>query len=107
VLLAIWGVWAFYGLTIEAFPDPTDTQVQIITSNPGQPAEEMERQVNIPIECERDAGPRAREEHHLFGLSLAIGDAPVQRGRPRWNTWLWLNQTPWRLAAPGRRAAQR
>ena len=31
-------------------PDPTDTQVNIITLYPGQPAEELERQVSIPIE---------------------------------------------------------
>ena len=27
LIVAIWGVWAYMGLTIEAFPDPTDTQV--------------------------------------------------------------------------------
>ena len=32
------GYFAYAGMTIEAFPDPTDTQVNIITSYPGQPA---------------------------------------------------------------------
>jgi heavy metal efflux system protein len=71
-LVAIWGVWAYSGLTIEAFPDPTDTQVQIITSNPGQPAEEMERQVSIPIERAVNGMPglaRVRSIN-LFGLSF-------------------------------------
>ena len=29
--LAIWGYYAYSRLTVEAFPDPTDTQVQVIT----------------------------------------------------------------------------
>ncbi len=71
-VLVAWGVYAFSGLTIEAFPDPTDTQVQIITSNPGQPAEEMERQISIPIERAVNGMPglaRVRSIN-LFGLSF-------------------------------------
>ncbi|RYE93163.1 MAG: efflux RND transporter permease subunit, partial [Myxococcales bacterium] len=71
-LVAAWGVWAFRGLTIEAFPDPTDTQVQIITVSPGQPAEEMERQVSIPLERVLNGTPgltRVRSIN-LFGLSF-------------------------------------
>jgi cobalt-zinc-cadmium resistance protein CzcA len=71
LLVAIWGIYAFQGLTIEAFPDPTDTQVQVITLNPGQPAEEMERQVSIPIERVVNGMPglaRVRSIN-LFGLS--------------------------------------
>ncbi len=70
-VVAVWGVWSFSGLTIEAFPDPTDTQVQIITLLPGQPAEEMERQVSIPIERVVNGMPgltRVRSIN-LFGLS--------------------------------------
>lgn len=71
-LLALWGVWAYSGLTIEAFPDPTDTQVQVIAKNPGQPAEEMERQVSLPIERAVNGIPglaRVRSIN-LFGLSF-------------------------------------
>jgi heavy metal efflux system protein len=71
LVVFVWGVYSFQGLTIEAFPDPTDTQVQIITSNPGQPAEEMERQVSIPIERAVNGMPglsRVRSIN-LFGLS--------------------------------------
>src|SRR5215467_9942088 len=41
VFLAGGGWYAYRNLTIEAFPDPTDTQVQIITLFPGQPTEEV------------------------------------------------------------------
>jgi hypothetical protein len=43
-LQAAWG-FSFSTLTTEAFPDPTDTQVNVITVFPGQPAEEVERQI--------------------------------------------------------------
>lgn len=72
ILVAIWGIYAFNGLTIEAFPDPTDTQVNIITLFPGQPAEELERQVSIPIERVVNGTPglaRVRSIN-LFGLSF-------------------------------------
>jgi len=67
-----WGLWAFYGLTIEAFPDPTDTQVQIITISAGQPAEEMERQVSIPLERVVNGMPGLARMRsiNLFGLSF-------------------------------------
>jgi cobalt-zinc-cadmium resistance protein CzcA len=72
VIVAVWGVWAFSGLTIEAFPDPTDTQVNIIAQNPGQPAEEMERQVSIPIERAVNGMPGLARVRaiNLFGLSF-------------------------------------
>jgi cobalt-zinc-cadmium resistance protein CzcA len=70
-LVAIWGVYAFQGTTIEAFPDPTDTQVNVITLYPGQPAAELERQVSIPLERALNGTPglsRLRSIN-LFGLS--------------------------------------
>lgn len=71
-LIVVWGVYAFNGLTIEAFPDPTDTQVQIISLNPGQPAEEMERQVSIPIERATNGMPGLARTRsiNIFGLSF-------------------------------------
>ncbi len=44
------GVIAFKNLPVEAFPDVTDTQVTVITLYPGRAAEEVERQVTIPLE---------------------------------------------------------
>ena len=44
------GLAAFKSLPIEAFPDVTDTQVNVITLFPGRAAEEVERQVTIPLE---------------------------------------------------------
>jgi cobalt-zinc-cadmium resistance protein CzcA len=72
VLLLVWGVISFRGVSIEAFPDPTDTQVNVITLMPGQSAEEMERQISIPIERTVNGTPglsRVRSIS-LFGLSF-------------------------------------
>src|SRR5512138_1680434 len=73
LIITAFGVWALKGLTIEAFPDPSDTQVNIITLYPGQPAEELERQVSIPLERALNGTPgltRIRV-NNLFGLSFA------------------------------------
>ena len=44
------GVWAFGQLSIEAYPDISDTQVVVISLYPGHAAEEIEQQVSVPIE---------------------------------------------------------
>jgi cobalt-zinc-cadmium resistance protein CzcA len=71
LIVAAFGVWSLGGLTIEAFPDPTDTQVNIITLYAGQPAEEMERQVSVPIERVVNGMPGLSRVRaiNLFGLS--------------------------------------
>jgi cobalt-zinc-cadmium resistance protein CzcA len=72
LLCMIWGLYSFRELTIEAFPDPTDTQVNIITLYSGQPAEELERQVSIPIEraVNGTMGLTKVRSTNLFGLSF-------------------------------------
>ncbi|MBC8131628.1 MAG: efflux RND transporter permease subunit, partial [Deltaproteobacteria bacterium] len=71
-LTTVAGVAAFRGLTVEAFPDPTDTQVNVITLVPGQPAEEIERQVGIPLERALNGmgGLSRLRNLSLFGLSF-------------------------------------
>jgi cobalt-zinc-cadmium resistance protein CzcA len=67
-----WGMYAYKNLTIEAFPDPTDTQVQIITLFSGQPAEEVERRVSLPLERALNGTPHLTgiRSISLFGLSF-------------------------------------
>ncbi|HEY0456946.1 MAG TPA: efflux RND transporter permease subunit, partial [Verrucomicrobiae bacterium] len=43
------GIVAFKNLPIEAFPDVSDIQVQVITLFPGRAPEEVEKQVTIPV----------------------------------------------------------
>ncbi len=72
VLLALGGYHSFKRLTIEAFPDPTDTQVQLITIFPGQPTEEVERRVSLPLERALNGTPGLTRLRSitLFGLSF-------------------------------------
>src|SRR6266567_8923842 len=72
VAIAAGGLYAYSNLTVEAFPDPTDTQVQVITLFPGQPTEEVERRISIPLERALNGTPglfRLRSIS-LFGLSF-------------------------------------
>ena len=50
LLFVLAGVIAFKNLSVEAFPDVTDTQVTVIALFPGRAAEEVEKQVTLPIE---------------------------------------------------------
>jgi cobalt-zinc-cadmium resistance protein CzcA len=66
------GVWSFTQLSIEAYPDISDTQVVVISLYPGHAAEEMEQQVTVPIERALNAVPNviARRSRTIFGLSV-------------------------------------
>jgi len=70
-LVAIMGVWAWYQLEIEAYPDISDNDVDIITQMNGLPAEEMEQQVTIPIERALNTVPGiiSKRSKTIFGLS--------------------------------------
>src|SRR5919204_2374249 len=46
------GLFAYRQLNIEAYPDPVPPLVDIVTQNPGQSSEEIERYITIPIEVQ-------------------------------------------------------
>lgn len=71
-VVLILGVVSFQQLTIEAFPDPTDTQVNVITLFDGQPTEEVERQIGLPLERALNGTPNMTRLRNLsmFGLSM-------------------------------------
>lgn len=71
---ALFGVMTFTKLKIEAFPDVTNVQVMVITLYPGQAAEEIEKQVTIPIERALTGVPRVLIQRSItsFGLSQVI-----------------------------------
>ena len=48
--LIIWGVWSAGKLPVDAVPDITNNQVQIITITPTLAAQETEQLVTYPIE---------------------------------------------------------
>ncbi|RVU21081.1 efflux RND transporter permease subunit [Methylobacterium oryzihabitans] len=69
-LLAV-GYGSFRILNIEAYPDPVPPLVDVITQNPGQSAEEIERYITIPLEVQLAGIPNATVVRtiSLFGLS--------------------------------------
>src|SRR5215831_7664656 len=72
VALVAMGLWAFSQLSIEAYPDISDTQVVVISTDPGHAAEEIEQQVTVPIERALNGVPDviARRSRTIFGLSV-------------------------------------
>ena len=46
------GLFAYKRLNIEAYPDPVPPLVDIVTQNPGQSSDEIERYITIPIEVQ-------------------------------------------------------
>jgi heavy metal efflux system protein len=66
------GLWSFAQLSIEAYPDISDTQVVVISVYPGHAAEEIEQQVSVPIERALNSVPHviARRSRTIFGLSV-------------------------------------
>lgn len=74
LLFALAGVIAFKSLSVEAFPDVTDTQVTVIALYPGRAAEEVEKQVTLPIETALSGLPNAIRlfSHTQFGLSFTV-----------------------------------
>src|SRR5580692_4252886 len=65
------GVVNFLKLNIEAYPDPVPPLVDVVTQNPGQSAEEIERYITIPIEIQMAGIPNVTSVRSisLFGLS--------------------------------------
>jgi cobalt-zinc-cadmium resistance protein CzcA len=68
------GVLAFNNLPVEAFPDVSDTQVNVIALYPGRAAEEVEKQVTIPIEIALTGIPNTVRvfTHTQYGLCFMM-----------------------------------
>src|SRR5690242_21849419 len=50
LVLAVFGVYAFKNVNVEAYPDPAPAIIEVIAQYPGYSAEEVERLVTIPLE---------------------------------------------------------
>jgi heavy metal efflux system protein len=72
LVLIIWGVWSANRLPIDALPDITDNQVQILTRTPTLAAQEVEQFVTYPIEKAMANLPNVLEMRSFsrFGLSV-------------------------------------
>ena len=72
LLVAAYGLLAYFKTPIEAYPDVTNVQVNVVAQMSGLAPEEIERQVTIPLERALNGTPsmiQMRSES-LFGLSI-------------------------------------
>lgn len=71
VILVGGGVWALRGLPIDAVPDVTNVQVQVLTTAPALGPEEVERFVTTPVELAMSGLPGLTQLRSIsrFGLS--------------------------------------
>src|SRR5579883_1656970 len=69
--LGAYGGLAFVKVNVEAYPDPAPAIVEVIAQYPGASAEEVERQVTIPLEVTLAGMPglKTTRTRSLFGLS--------------------------------------
>jgi heavy metal efflux system protein len=74
LLLAAWGAISFHNLPVEAYPDIADNYATVITQWPGQAAEEVEKQVTIPVEIQMNGIPHLTHlrSESIFGLSYVL-----------------------------------
>ena len=70
--LIIWGAYSLKQLPIDAVPDITNNQVQVITVSPSLAAQEIERLVTFPVEQTMATIPGIEEVRSFsrFGLSV-------------------------------------
>jgi len=69
--LVITGIIVFKDMPIEAFPDVTNTEIDVITQWPGRSAEEVEKKVTIPLEIALNPVQKktSLRSTSIFGLS--------------------------------------
>ncbi len=70
--IAAYGFHSYTETPIEAFPDVTNYQINVITKAPGLAPEEVEKQITLPLERSLNGTPGmiSMRSESLFGLSL-------------------------------------
>src|SRR5438270_859914 len=71
IALAVGGGYAFINVNVEAYPDPAPAIIEVVAQFPGASAEEVERQVTIPLEVALAgmSGLDSTRSKSLFGLA--------------------------------------
>lgn len=70
--LVAWGIWSLKKLPIDAVPDITNNQVQVITLSPSLATQEVERLISYPVEQTMATIPEIEQVRSIsrFGLSV-------------------------------------
>ena len=72
LVLVVFGLYSYFTLPIDAFPDVTNIQVEIVSRADGLSAIEIERNVTYPIETSMRGLPNVEQMRSVtkFGLSI-------------------------------------
>jgi cobalt-zinc-cadmium resistance protein CzcA len=82
--LVLMGVRAASRLPVDAVPDVTTIQVQVITSAPALPPLEIERYVSVPVERAMQGLPGATEVRSLSRYGISIVTIVFEEGTDIW-----------------------
>lgn len=80
VVLAVLGTWSATRLPLDAFPDLTNVQVQVVTASPGMNSEEVELLVTVPIERAISGTPGLVELRSLSRTGISSVTAIFESG---------------------------
>jgi cobalt-zinc-cadmium resistance protein CzcA len=69
--LIVGGVWALRTLRVEALPDLTDVQVQVLVEAPGLSPVEVERLISFPVEVAMNGLPRVTQVRSVSKYAFA------------------------------------
>ncbi len=78
--LALGGLWAFTGLSIDAFPDIAVPQVQVIVKAPGLSPIEVEQRITRPVEIEMQGIARMETLRSRTKYALSIVTLDFREG---------------------------
>ncbi len=74
------GLWAMKRLPVDAFPDVTNVQIQILSQAPGMAPTEVEKLVTFPIETTMAGLPRLDQVRSLSKIGLSVITVAFQDG---------------------------
>lgn len=66
------GIWAMKRLPVDAFPDVTNVQIQILTQAPGMAPTEVEKLVTFPLETTMAGLPRLDQVRSLSKIGISV-----------------------------------
>ncbi len=74
ITLSIIGVFSYNNLQIEPYPDVSPLEVRVLTQWPGRGAQEVERQITLPVEIAINGTPgmKIQRSISMYGLSVVI-----------------------------------
>ena len=87
VALLLWvagGIYAAQQLSLDAVPDVTNVQVQILTTSPGLSPTEVERRVTMPIERSMAGLPDTTELRSISRYGLSVVTVVFEDGTDLW-----------------------